>query len=78
MKADTLSSAAGTIKFSENSENLRKFGGLSLRYKPQLLDAGFECGWLDVEKRRSSVRSSNTPIALFNGLQDNYPLGFVE
>jgi hypothetical protein len=55
-----------------------KIRRLPFRDKPKLLDAGFERGWLDVEKGCGSVRSSNTPIALFDGLQDDGALGLVE
>src|ERR1035438_1148956 len=67
-----------------HNQNLRKFGEppkirrLPLRSKPKLLDAGFKRRWLDVEKCCGSVRSSNTPITLFDGLQDNRALGFIE
>jgi hypothetical protein len=63
---------------------LRKFGEppkirrSPLGCEPELLDAGFECRWLNVKKRGSPIGSTYTPIALFDGLQNNRARGFIE
>ena len=49
-----------------------------LRRKPELLDAGFECRRLHIEKRRGPIRPANAPIALFDGLSNNRKLGLIE
>jgi hypothetical protein len=49
-----------------------------LRCETEFLDAGFECSWLHVEKRRGAIRPANSPVALLDGLSNDRNLGLVE
>src|SRR5258707_15152205 len=65
------------MQFSESSETSETSESM-LRCETEFLDAGFECSWLHVEKRRGAIRPANSPVALLDGLSNDRNLGLVE
>src|SRR3979409_408726 len=65
------------MQFSESSET-SEISESMLGCETEFLDAGFECSWLHVEKRRSAIRPANSPVALLDGLSNDRNLGLVE